>query len=77
MTLPEVKANAKKARKWLWIGLAAFAALQVYLVQELIAALVLFSVIFVVVAVAAVALYLLDRASQRILSAVCWASSGS
>jgi uncharacterized membrane protein YcfT len=67
VTLPEVKANAKKARKWLWIGLAAFAALQVYLVQELIAALVLFSVIFVVVAVAAVALYLLDRASQRTL----------
>jgi hypothetical protein len=67
VTLPEVKANAKKARKWLWIGLAAFAALQVYLVRELIAALVLFSVIFAVVTVAAVVLYLLDRASQRTL----------
>lgn len=65
MTLPEVKANAKKARKWLWIGLAAFAALQVYLVRELVAALVLFSVIFAVVAVAALIIYLFDRAGQR------------
>jgi hypothetical protein len=67
VTLPEVKANARKARKWLWIGLAAFAALQVYLVQELLAAMVLFSIMFAVVAVAALALYLFDRAGQRTL----------
>jgi uncharacterized membrane protein YraQ (UPF0718 family) len=65
MTFPEVKANAKKARKWLWIGLAAFAALQVYLVQELLAAMLLFSLIFVVVAIAALVIYLFDRAGQR------------
>ena len=65
MTLPEVKANTRKARKWLWIGLAAFAALQIYLVQELLAAMVLFSIFFVIVAVAALAIYLFDRAGQR------------
>lgn len=67
MTLPEVKANAKKARKWLWIGLAAFAALQIYLVRELVAAMVLFSIMFVVVAIAALVIYLFDRAGQRTL----------
>jgi len=67
VTLPEVKANARKARKWLWIGLAAFAALQVYLVQELLAAMVLFSILFVVVAGAALAIYIFDRAGQRTL----------
>jgi uncharacterized membrane protein len=65
VTLPEVKEKTKKARKWLWIGLAAFAALQIYLVQELIAAMVLFSILFVVVAVAALVIYLFDRAGQR------------
>jgi uncharacterized membrane protein len=67
VTLPEVKASTKKAHKWLWIGLAAFAALQVYLVQELVAAMVLFSVMFVVVALAALVIYLFDRAGQRTL----------
>jgi hypothetical protein len=65
VTLPAVKVKAKKARKWLWIGLAAFAALQVYLVRELLAAMVLFSVLFVVVAVAALAIYLIERAGER------------
>jgi hypothetical protein len=65
VTLPEVKAKTKQARKWLWIGLAAFVALQIYLVQELLAAMILFSIIFVVVAVAALVIYLLDRAGQR------------
>jgi sensor histidine kinase regulating citrate/malate metabolism len=57
--------NTKKARKWLWISLAALAALQVYFVQELMAALFLFSVGFVIIAVAALVIYLFDRASQR------------
>ena len=63
MTLREV--NTKKARKWLWIGLAALAALQIYFVQELMAALFLFSVGFVIIAVAALVIYLFDRASRR------------
>jgi hypothetical protein len=63
VTLREV--NTKKARKWLWISLAALAALQVYFVRELMAALFLFSVGFVVIAVAALVIYLFDRAGQR------------
>lgn len=65
VTLPEVKAKTKQARKWLWVGLAAFAALQVYLVQELLAAMILFSILFVLVAVAALVIYLFDRVGQR------------
>lgn len=65
MTLPEVNVKTKKARKWLWIGLAVFAALQVYLVRELLAAMVLFSIVFVVVAVAALVIYLIERAGER------------
>ena len=56
--------NTKKARKWLWITLGALAALQIYFVQEILAALFLFSVVFVIVAVAALVFYLFDRASQ-------------
>jgi hypothetical protein len=63
VTLREV--NTKKARKWLWISLAALAALQVYFVQELMAALFLFSVGFVIIAVAALVIYSFDRASRR------------
>jgi sensor histidine kinase regulating citrate/malate metabolism len=57
--------NTKKTRKWLWISLAALAALQVYFVRELMAALFLFSVGFVIIAIAALVIYLFDRASQR------------
>lgn len=57
--------DTKKARKWLWIGLAALAAVQIYFVQELMAALVLFSVFFTVVAAAALLIYLFDQAGQR------------
>jgi len=57
--------DTKKARKWLWISLAALAAVQIYFVQELMAALVLFSVFFTVVAAAALLIYLFDRAGQR------------
>ena len=66
MSLPEV--NAKKARKWLWIGLASLAALQVYFVRELMVALALFSVLFAVVATVVLLVYLFDRASQRTLA---------
>src|SRR5467141_86995 len=41
--------SEKKARKWMWAGLAAFVALQIYFVQEMLAALVI---------------YLVDRAGQ-------------
>jgi len=56
--------SERKARKWLWIGLGAFLALQIYFVQELFVALMLFTGIFVVCAIVALALYLVDRAGQ-------------
>jgi hypothetical protein len=53
-----------KARKWLWIGLAAFLALQIYFVQEMVVALVLFTGLFVLCALFALVLYLLDVAGR-------------
>ena len=58
------KFSENKVRKWMWIGLAAFVGLQVYFVQEMLAALMLFAGIFVVLAIAAGTLYLVDRAGQ-------------
>ena len=54
----------KKVRKWMWVGLAAFVALQVYFVQEMLAALVLFTGVFVLFAIGALVIYLVDRAGQ-------------
>ena len=56
--------SERKARKWLWIGLVAFVALQIYFVRELLAALVLFTGVFIVCALAALVFYLVDRASR-------------
>jgi hypothetical protein len=60
--------SEKRARKWMWFGLAALAAIQLYYVQEMIAALILFSILFALVAGVALVLFLLDRASQRTLA---------
>ncbi len=56
--------SEKKARKWIWIGLVAFVALQIYFVQEMLAALMLFTGVFIIVALGALVLYLIDRAGQ-------------
>ncbi len=48
----------------MWAGLVAFVALQVYFVQEMLAALMLFTGVFVIFAIIALALYLVDRAGQ-------------
>jgi|SRR5665213_1074731 len=53
-----------KAKKWLWIGLGVFAALQIYFVRELLVALMLFTGLFIVCAIVALVLYLVDRASR-------------
>ena len=58
----------KKARKWMWIGLAIVAALQFYYVQEMIAAFVVFGVLFALVAAASLLVFLVDRASARTLT---------
>ena len=60
----------KKSRKWIWYGFAALAALQLYYVREMVAALLIFSVLFFMVSVLALVVYLLDWASE---SAIDWA----
>jgi uncharacterized membrane protein YhaH (DUF805 family) len=51
-----------KSRKWMWGILATIAALQVYLVQELLAAFALFALGFLAIAVVIGGLYMLQRA---------------
>jgi uncharacterized membrane protein HdeD (DUF308 family) len=55
----------KKARKWLWYVLIALAAVQVYYVQEMLAALILFAIFFGVALVVVGVLFALDLAGQR------------
>jgi hypothetical protein len=66
--LIQVKVNQmfseKKARKWMWVGLVAFVGLQIYFVQEMLAALMLFTGLFVILAIIALVLYLVDRVGQ-------------
>jgi hypothetical protein len=59
--------------KWVWIGLAAVLALRFYYVREMIAALMIFSVLFAAGAIVALAVFLVDRASRQI---VIWAEAG-
>jgi uncharacterized membrane protein YhaH (DUF805 family) len=51
-----------KDRKWMWWLLGSIAALQVYFVQELLAAFALFAMAFLAIAGATVSLYMLHRA---------------
>jgi hypothetical protein len=64
----------KKARKWMWIGLAVVVALQFYYVQEMIAAFVVLGVVFALIAGAGLLVFLVDRASARTLS---WAETSA
>jgi len=59
-----------KGKNWLWFGLAAFAAIQLYYVQEMLAALLLFSILFAVAAIVALILFAVDRAGEN---ALAWA----
>ena len=54
----------RKTRKWLGVAIIAVVALQIYFVQEMIAALILFTGVFVVCAAIALVLYLVDRAGR-------------
>lgn len=58
------KFSENKARKWMWLGLAGFVALQLYFVQEMLAALLIFTALFGILAIGALVLYLIDRAGQ-------------
>jgi hypothetical protein len=54
----------RKARKWLWIAIGGFVALQMYFVRELLAALVLFTGVFILGGAVALVFYMIDRASR-------------
>lgn len=57
-----------KARRWMWGFLISLAALQIYFVQAMLAALFLFALAFVFIAAIAVVFYVANRASQAGLS---------
>ena len=58
--------SLRKARTWTLLGaVVIIALLQVYYVQEMLAALILFSIVFVIVCAALLIIFLIDRASQR------------
>jgi hypothetical protein len=59
--------------KWVLIGLGALPALRIYYVREMVAALMIFSILFVAGAIVVLVLFLLDLASQRLIS---WAEGG-
>jgi hypothetical protein len=65
--------NLARTGKWILIGFAAVPAIRLYYIQEMIAALIIFSVLFVGVSMVVLILFLLDRASQQI---VVWIELG-
>lgn len=62
----------KKAitRRWFWITLALVAAVQLYYVRELLAALLLFGVLFGLFFLGALLLYLVQEGGTRAVAAV-------
>jgi hypothetical protein len=60
-------------RKWIWIGFASIPAIRLYYVQEMIAGLIMFSVLFVGAAMVVLIIFLVDRVSQQV---VVWAEAG-
>jgi hypothetical protein len=56
--------SEQKARKWMWVVLLAFVAFQIYFVQEMLAALMLFTGVFIIFGIIALVLYVVDRAGQ-------------
>ena len=57
-----------RVQKWLWIGLAAVAAFQLYFVREMVAALILLGVVFAAFATLVVLLNFLQRLYDRAFS---------
>jgi hypothetical protein len=55
----------RKLGNWIWYGFIAVIALQVYYVREMLAALLIFGVLFGFGTAVVLVLFLLDQASQR------------
>ena len=68
--LPAINGKKFNGKKWIWIGLGLLAllSLRIYYVQEMLAALIIFSVLFVGASIAAVAIFVLVRASKPIIA---------
>jgi hypothetical protein len=62
--------SGKLSRRILWLALGALAAAQLYLVRELLAALVLFAILFAALGVPVLILFLLQKAGEK---AIAWA----
>lgn len=58
----QIKTKRDKDRKWMWWLLSSIVALQIYFVQELLAAFALFAMAFLAIAGATVSVYMLHRA---------------
>ena len=67
------KLAGTERKRWIWIGLAAVPAIRFYYVREMIAALMIFSVLFMGVATVVLFVFLLDRASEQVMT---WAEAG-
>jgi hypothetical protein len=55
----------RKTQQWFWLGLAALVLLRVYYVQEMLAALAIFSLLFLFVCAVLLVIFLVDRAGRR------------
>ena len=62
-----LKSTSQKALQWILVACAVAMAAQIYYVREMLAALILFSVLFSCVAAAVLVLFLLDRAGGAML----------
>lgn len=69
-----MKISKESARKWLWVAVAVAVALQIYFVRELLAAEILFAVLFGIALVLGFVFYLVDQIGEY---SVAWAESGA
>jgi hypothetical protein len=60
--------NSRQTKKWIWVLLLAFAGFQIYYVQELLACLLLFSVLFLIGIVGFTVLALAGAGISKLLS---------
>ena len=71
----ETRSSGGSARKLWWLGgLGALVALKFYYVREMVAALMIFSALFVIGAAIVLVVFVLDRITQRTFA---WAQSGA
>ena len=60
---------SRQVKRWLWGAVVAAAALQVYFVRELLAALILFGILFGVLLIVGLLLFLVQLGGTRAMAA--------